>query len=144
MKKRYIILIITGTLLFVLFIFGWVLGSFDFTYSKRLGKTNYSLLEDVSTFIGLYYTYPDDRDFTVGVVGGHITDAYWNEQYILVTQCYGRKDSIEGYYIVKMLPLVDKGVPWKKTGPLSKKEYEQKIRELNLDEKGMKHIKILN
>ncbi|GHT88472.1 hypothetical protein FACS189474_3790 [Bacteroidia bacterium] len=138
MKKRYIALIIIGTVLFILFIFGWVLGSFDFTHYKRLGKTNYELMEDVSSFVGLYYTYPND--LSVGVVEGHITDAYWNEQYILVTQYYGRNDSIEGYYIVKMLPPVEKGVPWEKTKFATKEEYEQKKQELSLNEKEMKHI----
>jgi hypothetical protein len=138
MKKRYIALIIIGTVLFILFIFLGVLGSFDFTRSKRLGKTNYTLREDVSSFVGLYYRYPND--ISVGVVEGHIPDAYWNEQYILVTQYYGRNDSIEGYYIVKMLPPVDKGVPWEETRFATKEEYEQKKQELSLNEKEMKHI----
>ena len=72
---------------------------------------------------GLYH-----RDRLEGVVGGCIKDIYWNEQYI-----------IEGYYIVKLLPPVKKGVPWEKIGPLSKEEYGQKKLELHLNEEKMKH-----
>ena len=66
---------------------------------------------------GLYH-----RDRLEGVVGGCIKDIYWNEQYILVKTHYGaNSDSIEGYYIVKLLPPVKKGVPWEKIGPYLKK-----------------------
>ena len=77
---------------------------------------------------GLYH-----RDRLEGVVGGCIKDIYWNEQYILVKTHYGaNSDSIEGYYIVKLLPPVKKG-------PLSKEEYGQKKLELHLNEEKMKH-----
>ena len=84
---------------------------------------------------GLYH-----RDRLEGVVGGCIKDIYWNEQSILVKTHYGaNSDSIEGYYIVKLLPPVKKGVPWEKIGPLSKEEYGQKKLELHLNEEKMKH-----
>jgi hypothetical protein len=43
-----------------------------------------------------------------------------------------------------MLPPVEKGVPWEKTGLLSKEEYEQKKQELLLNENEMKHIHIFD
>ena len=46
---------------------------------------------------------------------------------------------VEGYYIVKLLPPVKKGVPWEKIGPLFKEEYGQKKLELHLNEEKMKH-----
>ncbi len=135
-------LIIIGTILFVLFIFGSVLGSFDFTRSERLGKTNYYLLVSVANVVGLYHQYPDEREGFYNVLGGCITDVYWNEQYILATQSAVSNDSVEGYYVVKMLPPIEKGVPWKKYGLLSKEEYEEKKQELNLNEKEMKHTNL--
>jgi hypothetical protein len=142
MKKKHLVLIIIGTILFILFIFGGVLGSFDFTRSKRIGKTNYYLFESTgaNSMVNLSYEYPDMKDMFVRVVSGRIIDAYWNEQYILVTQYAVSSDSIEGYYIVKMLLPVKKGVPWKKTKFSTKEEYEQKKQELSLNEKEMKHI----
>jgi hypothetical protein len=139
MKKKYIIMILTCSVLFILFIFGIALGSFDFTRSKRLGKTNYYLVESVANVVGLYHQYPDERDGFYNVIEGRIIDAYWNEQYILVTQYAVNSDSIEGYYIVKMLPPVKTGVPWKKMGLLTKEDYEQKKQELLLNEEEMKY-----
>jgi len=138
MKKKHFIIILICGLLFGLFIFGAVFGSFDFTYSKRLGKTNYYLIENPSS-VGLYYQYPDMKDSFVGVLEGRIIDVYWNEQYILATPYAVNKDSITGYYIVKMLLPVKKGVPWEKTKLSTKEEYEQKKQELLLNEKEMKH-----
>jgi hypothetical protein len=43
-----------------------------------------------------------------------------------------------------MLPPVKKGVPWEKTGILSKEEYENKKQELRLNEKEMQHIHIFD
>jgi len=139
MKKKHIVLLLIGSVLFLLFIFGMLLGSFDFTHSKRLGKTDYYLVENISNVIGLYYK-PNNHDGFYCVLEGRLIDAYCNEQYILVSQYAIKSDSIEGYYIIKMLPPVKKGVTWEKIGPLSKEEYEQKKQELKLNEKEMKHI----
>lgn len=114
--------------------------SCDFCH-KRLGKTDYYVgwinmpeLTNLSRKI--------DRNIFEGVIEGRVTDVYWNDQYILATRCKVRSDSVIGYYIVKMLPPVEQGVPWEKTGPLSKEEYKQKKKELNLREEDMKHINI--
>ncbi len=139
MKKKTVLTLL-GSVLVILFIFGWVLGSFDFTRSKRVGKTNFYLVESISYVVGLYYQYPEMQEMFVCVLGGRITDVYWNVQYILATEYAVQNDSITGYYIVKMLPPVKKGVPWEKIGPLSKGEYEQKKQELHLNEKEMKHV----
>jgi hypothetical protein len=128
--KKYIIMPI---------LFGVLLSSCDFTHTIRLGKTNYYILDEIPS-VGLYYEYPDMEDMLVGVVGGRIKNAYWNDQYILGTQHAVRSDSIIGYFIVKMLPPVKKGVPWEKIELSTKEEYEQKKRELSLNEKEMKHI----
>ena len=119
MKKKTILTLL-GSVLVVLFIFGWVLGSFDFTRSKRVGKTNFYLVESSFDVVGLYYQYPDMKESFVGVLNACVSDVYWNEQYILATEYAVQNDSITGYYIVKMLPPVKKGVPWEKIGPLSK------------------------
>ena len=145
MKKKNIVLTLLCSALFILFIFGLVLGSFDFTRSKRLGKTNYYLIENVvaKTF-GLYYQYTDMKESFVGVLSASVKNVYWDEQYILTTSYNTQNDSIEGYYIIKMLPPVKKGVPWEKTGLLTKDEYEKKKQELNLNEKDMKHLNIFD
>ena len=81
------------------FVLGLVLGSFDFTRSKIIEKTDYYLVDGCppgTRYWGLYH-----RDRLEGIVGGCIKDIYWNEQYILVKIHYGaNSDSIEGYYIV--------------------------------------------
>ena len=121
MKKK-IVLTLLCTILVVLFVFGLVLGSFNFTRSKKLENTDYYLV-DVCP-LGTRYWGVYHRDRLEGVVGGCIKDIYWNEQYILVKTHYGaNSDSIEGYYIVKMLLPVKKGVPWEKIGSLFKEEY---------------------
>jgi hypothetical protein len=109
----------------------------------RLGKTNYYLMDDPGP-LELYCIDKGSNSFYECVVSGRITDIYWNEQYILTTQCDVWSDSIAGYYIVKMLPSVEKGVPWEKTKLLSKEEYEQKKQELLLNEKEMKHINLFD
>ena len=141
MKKKHVALIIIGTILFILFIFGSLLGSFDFMRYERIGKTDYYLVEN--DVIGLHHQYPEEKGF-YNVLDGRITDIYWNKQYILATQCAVNSDSIEGYYIVKMLPPVKKGVPWKTTKFETKYEYEQKKQELGLDEKKMDHINLFD
>ena len=146
MKKK-IVLTFLGGILIVLFIFGLLLGSFDFIPSKRLGKTDYYILKhDVSPTIvfGLYYQYPESKESFVGVLDARIANVHWNEQYILVTSCNVQNDSIKGYYIVKMLPSVKEGAPWEKTGPLSADEYKQKKQELHLNEKEMKYIDLFD
>jgi hypothetical protein len=137
MKKKNIILILV--------LFGILSGSCDITRTKRLGKTNYYLVDGVAPFPswGLYYEDAEINSFTEAIVAGNVIDVYWNEQYILATQYALKSDSIKGYYIVKMLPLgMKKGTPCEKTGPLSKEEYEQKKQELQLNEKEMRHIHI--
>ena len=141
MKKKTVLTLLCGILV-ILFVFGLVIGSFDFTRSKRVGKTNYYLVESISDVVGLYYEYPDMQEMFVPVLNGRITEVHWNEQYILTIEYAVQNDSITGYYIVKMLPPVKKGVPWKVTGPLSKVEYELKKQELHLNEKEMKHISL--
>ena len=138
MKKKVVWTLLCSVLV-VLFVFGWVLGSFDFTRTERVGKTNYYLVEGTADVVGLYYEYPDMQDMLMSVLDGRITDVYSNEQYILITQYAVKNDSITGYYIVTMLPPVKKGVPWKVIGPLSKGEYDLKKQELHLKEKEMKH-----
>lgn len=137
MKKKTTLTLLC-TILVVLFVFGLVLGYFNFTRSKKLEKTDYYLVDGCppgTRYWGLYH-----RDRLEGVIGGRIKDVYWNKQYILVKTYYGENsDSIEGYYIVKMLPPVKKGVPWRKIGPLSKEEYRQKKLELHLNEEEMEH-----
>ena len=108
----------------------------------RLGKTDYYLADDPMP-LGLYYQYSDYG--MIGVLDGRITDIYWNEQYILATQCDVWSDSVVGYYIVKKLPLsVKKGVPCEIVGSLSKEEYEQKKQELFLNEREMKHTNLFD
>jgi hypothetical protein len=140
MKKKYIIIMLICSVLFIFYLWGAIGG---YTISKKLGKTNYYLIENVANVVGLYYEYPDD-ELTVGVLRASVTNVYWDEQYILVTSCNTQNDNIEVYYIIKMLPPVEKGVPWEKIGPLSKEEYEQKKQELHLREKDMQHINILD
>jgi hypothetical protein len=104
----------------------------------RLGKTDYYLMSDPMS-LKLYYKWPDGY-YSEPLFPGRVTDVYWNEQYILVTRSDVWSDSIEGYYIIKMLPFGTKrGVPCEKTGLLSKEEYEQKKQELGLNEKEMKY-----
>ncbi|KAA6302573.1 MAG: hypothetical protein EZS26_001080 [Candidatus Ordinivivax streblomastigis] len=141
MKKKHIIIIIISSVLLCLFIFGALLGGLGgFTRYKRIGKTNYYLVEGVNNVFDLHFKDPKYNSFGEGIIEGRISDIYWNDQYILVTQYAVNSDSIEGYYIVKMLPPVEKGVPWEETKFATKEEYEQKKQELSLNEKEMKHI----
>lgn len=136
MNKTYI----TYVCLFCIII---ALSACDFTREKRLGKTNYYLFRGSAGIVSLHYQYPDQPGTFYGILEGQIGDVYWNEQYILATQHYGvNSDSIKGYYIVKMLPPVERGVPWKKTDILSKEECEQMKKELQLDEKEMSHTRL--
>jgi hypothetical protein len=151
MKKKHIILILIGGVFSFLFIFGTLLGSFDFTRSKRLGKTNYYLVDGTppgTPYWGLYHKNIETNSFGEGIIDGSVTNVYWNEQYILVTYRYvryGTNITTIEYYIVKMLPLgVKRGNPCEKTGPLLKEEYEQKKQELLLNEKEMKHINLFD
>lgn len=138
MKKKVVWTLLCSVLV-ALFVFGWVLGSFDFTRTERVGKTNFYLVESIANVVGLDYQYPDMPEGFIGVVDGRITDVYSNEQYIMVTQYAVKNDSITGYYIVDMLPPAKKGVPCMVIGPLTKGEYDLKKQELHLNEKEMKH-----
>lgn len=112
MKKKVIFKLLGGILV-ALFVFGLLIGSFDFTRSKKIGKTDYSLVDGCppgTNYWGLYH-----KDRLEGVIGGCVKDIYWNERYILAKTHYGaNSDSIEGYYIIEMLPPVKKGVHGKK------------------------------
>ena len=88
----------------------------------------------------LCYDYPNGG--SCGITEGRITDVYWNAQYILAKQCEFYNDSIRGYYIVKILPPVKKGVPYKKIGPLSEEEFIRLKEELGLDEREMSHLNL--
>lgn len=136
-KKRTITILICGVIICI-FIFGILLGLFDFTQSKRLGNTNYYLLKNPS--VGLHYIYPKEKDMSIGVLEGRITDVYWNEEYILATQHSIKNDSIINYFIIKMFQFEKKDIPWEKIKLSTKEEYEKKKQELSLNEKKMKHI----
>lgn len=142
MKKKYIAAIVLFCALCILLLFVSLLGSFKFTRPTRLGKTNYYLIENAAPAFGLYHQYPDTRGSFFGVLEGRITDVYWNDEYILATQYDIQSNNLEGYYVIRMLYSVKKGVPWKKTGPFSKEEYEQQKRDLGLNEKEMKHTNL--
>lgn len=139
MKQKHIIVILIGILLISVFIFGALFGSFDFTHCKRIGKTNYYLIENPS--VGLHYKYPDMQGMSIGVLEGRIINVYWNDKYILATQYATNKDSIVGYYIVKMLQSKKEGVPWETVKMSTKEEYKKKKQELRLNEKEMKYTK---
>ena len=112
-------------------------------YSKKLKGTDFEVgWVNMPELTSLYYKFPNSKNLSVGIVENRITDVYGNEQYILAKQCKMYNDSIKGYYIVKILPPVKKGVPYKKIGPLSEEEYIMKKKELGLDEQKMKHMNI--
>ncbi len=149
MKRKHIILVLISSVLLALFMLGVVIGSFDFTRSKRLGKTNYYLVENVNVanIWGLCYVYPEMKESFIGILNAYTPEVYWNEEYILAPSCNTLNDSIEEYYIVKMLPPLKEGelgVPWEKIGPLSKEEYEHQKQILHLIEREMKHISLID
>lgn len=140
MKK--IFFITAASALFLLFMFGAVIGSFDFNRTIELGESEYFLMDGCppgTRRYGLFHTSTMEA-----VIGGNLKDVYWNDDYILVTISHPEQcDSVTGHYIVKRLPLPKKGVPWRKTGPLSEDEYERIKKELNLNEKSMNYINAL-
>ena len=111
------------------------------SYFEELEGIDYSIgwinMPELTT---LYYNYPDGSG-SVGLMEGFITDVYWNKKYIIAKQCNVHCDSILGYYVIELLPPVEKGVPWKKSGPLSEKEYEKTKQNLFLNE--FEHINII-
>lgn len=140
MRKNTILILLFG-FIFILLMSGLIIGSFDFTRSERLGKTNYYLMENMANVIEVCYKYPNG--LFIGVEGGRITDVYWNDEYILATQCDTQSDSVRGYYIMKIFSsTVGKSIPCEKNGPLSKEEYEQEKHNLGISEKKMRHINL--
>ena len=111
------------------------------SYFKKMDGVDFSVgWIDMPELTNLYYDYPNGG--SCGVAKARITDVYWNEQYILAKQCEFYNDSIKGYYIIKILPPVKKGVPYKKTDPLSEEEFIRLKEELGLNEKEMKHLNL--
>jgi len=134
------VLIIKNTVIYVLLFVSSVIIIDSSMRPTRLGSTYYYLASEPT---GLYYEYPDYG--MIGVLNGRITDVYWNEEYILATQCGVWNDSIEGYYLVKMLELgAKRGVPCEIIGSLSREEYEQNKSELSINEQKMRHINLFD
>lgn len=126
-----------------IFLLALLLVSCD-SYFKKLKGIDYSVgWIDMPQTTTVYYDYPDGSGSRIGVVGGGVTDVYWNENYILAKRWGPYADTLIGYYVVKILPPVKKGVPWKTTGPLSAEEYEKNKKELGLNEKDMRHINLM-
>lgn len=112
------------------------------SYFKKLDGIDYCVgWINMPELTSVCYVYPDTGGL-VGITEGRITDVYWNAQYILAKQCEFYNDSIRGYYIVKILPPVKKGVPYKKIGPLSEEEFIRLKEELGLDEREMNHLNL--
>lgn len=123
-----------------IFLCAFLLSSCD-SYSKKLDGIDFSVgWINMPELTSLCYDYPNGG--SCGITEGRITDVYWNAQYILAKQCEFYNDSIRGYYIVKILPPVKKGVPYKKIGPLSEEEFIRLKEELGLDEREMSHLNL--
>ena len=60
MKK--VILTLLCSVLVVLFVFGWLIGSFDFTRSERVETSNFYLTENEAKIVGLSYEYPEMQE----------------------------------------------------------------------------------
>lgn len=112
------------------------------SYFKKMDGVDFRIgWINMPELTNIYYSSPIDG-LGEGVLEGRITDVYWNEQYILAKQCEFYNDSIKGYYIIKILPPVKKGVPYKKIGPLSEEEFIRLKEELRLNEEEMKHLNL--
>lgn len=139
--KKYIIRILLFVF-FLILLFGTLLGSFDFSCNKRIGKTDYY----VGWAIGKQYTalYFGDEDGQEGIMGARIADVYWNETHILAKQCELYSDTLVGYYILKIVEFGKEKASKNMFGPLSEHEYRQKKQELHLNEKEMKHVNLFD
>lgn len=112
------------------------------SYFKKMNGIDFRIgWINMPELTNLYYASPINGSGE-GVLKARITDVYWNAQYILAKQCEFYNDSIKGYYIVKILPPVKKGVPYKKLGPLSEEEFIRLKEELGLDEREMSHLNL--
>lgn len=116
--------------------------SCDFSYEKRLGESDYYL----GWGIGKEYTDLafGDEDVHEGIISARVTDVYWDDKYILVTQCKLYNDSITGYYIVKQVRYGGEKAYPNIFGPFSKEEYEKQKQELHLDERNMEHLNLFD
>ncbi|WP_455961458.1 hypothetical protein [Bacteroides bouchesdurhonensis] len=126
-----------------IFLLALLLVSCD-SYFKKLKGTDYSVgWIDMPQTTTVYYDFPDGTGSRVGVVGGGVTDVYWNKNYILAKRWSSHADTLIGYYVIKIFPPAKKAIPCKTTGPLSEKEYEKIKKELGLNEKDMRHINLM-
>ena len=126
-----------------IFLLALLLVSCD-SYFKKLKGTDYSVgWIDMPQTTTVYYDFPDGTGSRIGVVGGGVTDVYWNKNYILAKMWHPYADTLIGYYVIKIFPPAKKAIPCKTTGPLSEKEYEKTKKELGLNEKDMRHINLM-
>ena len=122
-----------------LFVLLFVLISIDYTPYKRIGKTEYYLLEtmaqssDGSALPGLYRLVGDNY---VGVsLSGYPKHIFWDNDYILVKCTDGnRNDIITTYCIIKQVGKYDYLEKWDVRLFSDSKDYETAIKKLHLDE----------
>lgn len=112
------------------------------SYFVRLGDTDYEVgWVNSPDQTSVFYTPAPDKGGE-SLVEGRVTDIYWNDKYILVKKCQHYNDSVDGYFIIKILPKNNKWPQYKKTGPYTEKEYTQMKLKLHLEEKQMKYENI--
>ncbi|MBO5427015.1 MAG: hypothetical protein J5996_01135 [Prevotella sp.] len=107
-------------------------------YHTRFGDTDF-YLGWVNLPITTCIDYEISDDSYVGVTGNPITDCYWNDDYIIATKYSFAKDSIEGYYIIKLCEYPDLKSVFRNVSFTNSSTFDEIMDSLHLDKDEMRH-----
>lgn len=113
----------------------------DITQYKRIGETNYYLVESLGNepYSDLHYRY-ENKHFGESVkYKGFAKDLYWNDTYLII-KCTGKRSTeINNYCIIKQQSSSQKNVPWEVYEYQTEKEFESAKKKLGLNEEEMEY-----
>ncbi len=135
--NKKLVLMIFVILMSPVFVFYMVVGCDS--YNTRFGDTDFYLgWVNLPITTCVEYKVDDDGGY-VGVTRNTITDCYWNDHYIIATKYSFAKDSIEGYYIIKLCEYPDLKSVFRNVSFTNSSTFDEIMDSLHLDKDEMRH-----
>jgi len=113
----------------------------DITQYKRIGETDYYLVEtEDGIYTDIYYYIDEESGFGESVkYKGFVKEIYWNDKYLIVKCTNRESQKIINYCIIEQYGRNDKYIPWKVHEYATKQEFEKAKIKFGLDEKKMNY-----
>lgn len=117
--------------------------SCDYEYQKQIGENYFIRCIESRERMNIGF---GNKDGSEGLIDETVFEVYWNEQYIIALRhppikgSGGINHDVTEYYIIRKVILGEEKASSNTYGPLTREEYEIKIKELRLDTSKMQSV----